>query len=331
MPPLGQNVEKNHVPTRDDGSMPAPALRVSDVTHRYGSLLALHHLTLEVPRGRWALLGPNGAGKTTLIRLALGLTRATTGEVSVLGLDPTHAPSEVRRRIGYMPESAALLPGLTGVQYVVLASRLNGIPPAEARRGAHTALDSVGLGEARYRLVESYSTGMRQRVKLAQALAHDPELLILDEPTNGLDPDGRDAMLGLINDLTQDGGHALLFASHILHEVRQVADHAAILAQGRTVHVGPLGGLEVNLGGYLLEPIDDPTPLLAALGAAGHAHRRVGDAILVEEAEGLPELLALADQAGVALRAARPHQRGVQDVVVGLMEGHEGRAEEGTA
>ncbi len=300
--------------------MRGPLLEASSLGHDYGHVTALQGLDLELEEGPWALLGPNGAGKTTLIRLLLGLAAPTRGSIQVLGQDPWDQGPEVRARIGYMPESPAVLPGLTGFRYVVLAARMSGLDRTRARQRAHTALDQVGLDEARYRSVEGYSTGMRQRVKLAQALVHEPGLLVLDEPTNGLDPDGREEMLGLIGDLA-GRGQSLIYASHILPEVRKVCDRAVVLSRGRVVHAGPLADLEVELGGLTIETLDPPGPLVEALQAAGHGVNRKGDLITVDGDVELPRVLALAEQAGVAIRAARPERKGVHDVVVELMEG----------
>lgn len=286
---------------------------------RYGAVEALQPLTLEVPEGSWALLGPNGAGKSTLIRTMLGLTRPTQGGLRVLGMDPGREATALRRRIGYMPESPALIPGMTGFQYVRLAARLNGLEATKARQAAHIALDEVGLGEARYRSVEGYSTGMRQRAKLAQAIVHDPELLILDEPTNGLDPEGREHMLELIRHLA-GRGHHLIISSHILPEVRRVTDQAVILRQGEVVHQGALDALKVDLGGFMLEPLDDPRTLISELEAMDWGVRREGDRIVVEGAPDLQTVLRLAARTGVALRAAGPHEREAHDVVVDFME-----------
>lgn len=299
----------------------SPALlAATSLGHDYGHVTALQGLDLELEEGPWALLGPNGAGKTTLIRLSLGLAQPTRGSIQVMGQDPWHHGPELRARIGYMPERPAILPGLTGFRYVVLAAQMSGLDRTSARQKAHTALDHVGLDEARYRSVEGYSTGMRQRVKLAQAMVHEPGLLVLDEPTNGLDPDGREEMLSLIDDLA-DAGQSLIYASHILPEVRKVCDRAVVLSQGRVVHAGPLADLEVELGGLSIETLDPPGPLVEALEAAGHTVDREGDLLTVDGTTDLPQVLALAEQAGVAIRAARPERRGVHDVVVELMEG----------
>jgi ABC-2 type transport system ATP-binding protein len=158
------------------------------VTKRYGNIVALNDLTVSVPTGAIGLLGPNGAGKTTLIRILLGLIRVQAGEGTVLGLDTRRQRMEIRQQVGFVPEDECLFPGVVGVEFVAYAGQLCGMGGRDAWQRAHEVLDYVGLGEARYRAVESYSTGMKQRLKLAAAIVHDPKLLILDEPTNGMDP-----------------------------------------------------------------------------------------------------------------------------------------------
>ncbi|MBW3582277.1 MAG: ABC transporter ATP-binding protein [Euryarchaeota archaeon] len=295
----------------------------SGLAVRYGKVRALLPTSFEIPKGTWALLGPNGAGKSTLIRAMLGLTQPSQGSVFVLGKNPAADPAGVRRRVGYMPESPALLPGLTGIQYVTLAAKLSGMNANAARRAAHVTVDDVGLGEARYRKVETYSTGMRNRVKLAQALVHDPELIILDEPTNGLDPDGRDAMLDLIRDLKGEG-RSLLMSSHILPEVRKVCDQAVILREGKVLHKGPLEDLAQDLGGVVLEPLDAPEALVRDLKGQGLDVETVGDRIIVHGTDAIGPILATAHRAGVAIRSAKPHSRAVHDVIVEYMEGEVG-------
>lgn len=297
-----------------------PALvSVSNLGVRYGAVQALAPVSLELPEGVWALLGPNGAGKSTLIRTLLGLTHPSSGRARVLGHDSHKDPGAVRSQVGYMPESPALLPGLSGVQYVTLAARLSGMDANEARRQAHVALDEVGIGESRYRGVEGYSMGMRQRVKMAQAIAHNPKLLILDEPTNGLDPAGREAMLDFINVLTKRGV-SLLFSSHILPEVRQVCSQAVILRAGKVLHQGPLEALQKDTGGLRVETLQAPDPLIKELTGLGYEVTPIPSGLIVEGTANLNEIMKHAANTGIALRSARPNQRAVQDLVVDLME-----------
>ena len=173
-----------------------PVVMFDHVTVTYGGQLALRDVTGVFAGGAAGLLGPNGAGKSTLLKSLLGFVRPTAGSMRVLGLDVATKPLEIRARLGYMPESDAHIPGMTAVTFVSYCAQLAGLPPSDAIQRAHEVLYYVGLGEARYRVIDTYSTGMRQRIKLAQALVHDPDLLFLDEPTNGMDPKGRDEMIG---------------------------------------------------------------------------------------------------------------------------------------
>jgi ABC-2 type transport system ATP-binding protein len=203
------------------------------ITKSFKKFQALHDITTTVPRGVTGLLGPNGAGKSTLIKILLGLLRASSGQGAVLGLDVWQSSKQIRQSVGYMPEDDCYLPTLTGVECVQFAARLNCLPPLEALRRAHEILDFCGAGQERYRTVETYSTGMRQKLKFAQALVHDPPLLILDEPTSGLDPDEREAMLNRIRVLAKSHGKSIIFCTHILPDVQHVSDFVVILAAGR--------------------------------------------------------------------------------------------------
>jgi len=205
---------------------------VRGLAKSYGSVRALRGLNVRFPEGAVGLLGPNGAGKSTLLKVLLGLLTPDAGEATVLGLDVLSSPLAVRRAVGYMPEVDAYLPGLSGAESVLFAGVLCGLPRREAQRRAHEILYYVGLGEARYRKVEQYSTGMRQRLRLAQALVHDPELVFLDEPTNGLDPKGREEVLSLIRDLAQIHRKSVVLCSHLLPDVESVCSHVIVLRDG---------------------------------------------------------------------------------------------------
>jgi ABC-2 type transport system ATP-binding protein len=218
------------------------------VSRSFGSFVALNDVTLTVPAARVGLLGPNGAGKSTFLKIVLGLLAPSAGSGSVLGqpLATGHggeAGRLLRRRIGFMPEAEALVPGLTGVEYVALAGELCGMPRRDAERRAHEMLSFLRLEEARYRPVEQYSAGMKQRVKLAQAIVHDPELILLDEPTSGLDPAGRDAMLRLIRELAVEHGKRIVLSTHLLADVQAVCDRVVIMAGGRVCLEGPVDEL----------------------------------------------------------------------------------------
>lgn len=215
-------------------------LELNSVSRRFGSRWALRDVTLRLGPGRIGLLGPNGAGKSTLLKIIMGLLEPTSGTGHVLG-QPLHEDGTWRRqRIGYMPEADALVPGLGGAEYVALAGELAGLPRRQALRRAHEVLSYLELEEARYRRLEEYSTGMKQRIKLAQALVHDPPLLLLDEPTSGLDPAGREAMLQLLRVLGQEHHKSLIVSTHLLGDVEQVCDQVVILNEGRLLFQGNL-------------------------------------------------------------------------------------------
>jgi ABC-2 type transport system ATP-binding protein len=228
--------------------MTTALIHLESVTRTFGAFTALHDVTLSLPPGRIGLLGPNGAGKSTLLKILMGLIPPTAGSGRVfdqeLGGDrDSQGNWRLRRLIGFMPEADALVPGLTGVEYVSLAGELYGMPRREAQRRAHEVLSYLELEEARYRRVEEYSTGMKQRAKLAQALVHDPPVLLLDEPTSGLDPAGRDAMLRLVRTLGTDHGKSVLLSTHLLADVEAVCERVVILAGGRVRGQGTVSEL----------------------------------------------------------------------------------------
>lgn len=258
-------------------------LRVRALSRRYEGVTALDDVSMSIPEGRTALLGPNGAGKSTLIKCVLGLVRPTSGEIEVLGVDPRRDPLGVRARVGYMPEDDAHLPDLTAVELCAYGAELAGLPPREALDRAHAALFYVGIDDKRYLPVQGYSTGLRQRAKLAAALVHDPDLLFLDEPTNGLDPASREEMLSLIGDLHARRGCSVVLSTHLLSDVERVCDHVVVLGGGKVLADAPLGEVLGRGDGRFMvrvkpvaERLDAFEAALRALGcdveASGGAH-----------------------------------------------------------
>ncbi|MSR46182.1 MAG: ABC transporter ATP-binding protein [Planctomycetes bacterium] len=239
--------ESNQAPRTD--APPTALFELEGLVVRYGRNTVIPGLTVRVEPGAVGLLGPNGAGKSSLIKTILGLIKPGGGSVKVLGLDIPCDALEVRRRVGYMPESAVVFPGMTGIENVAYAGAIAGMPRGEARRRAHEVLEYVGCGEERYRSIDEYSQGMRQRIKLASALVHDPELLLLDEPTNGLDPGGRTEILELVRDLGHQKGMSILLSSHLLDDVESVCDHVLLLARGELKADGSIKELEARVAG----------------------------------------------------------------------------------
>ncbi|AWW42552.1 MULTISPECIES: ABC transporter ATP-binding protein [Streptomyces] len=208
-------------------------IATESLSKRFPRVTALDRLSVDVGPGVTGLVGANGAGKSTLIKILLGLSPATEGRAEVLGLDVATKGAAIRERVGYMPEHDCLPPDVSATEFVVHMARMSGLPPTAARERTADTLRHVGLYEERYRPIGGYSTGMKQRVKLAQALVHDPQLVFLDEPTNGLDPVGRDEMLGLIRRIHTDFGISVLVTSHLLGELERTCDHVVVVDGGK--------------------------------------------------------------------------------------------------
>jgi ABC-2 type transport system ATP-binding protein len=250
--------------------MPDSVVTLDNVTVSYGKNAALRDVSATFDSGAVGLLGPNGAGKSTMLKALLGFLKPDRGRMQVLGLDVAQKPLEIRARLGYMPETDAHIPGMNAVTFVAYCGQLAGLPFSDAMQRAHEVLYYVGLGEARYRNLETYSTGMKQRIKLAQALVHDPDLLFLDEPTNGMDPKGRDEMLELIRDLGHNKRVNLILSSHLLPDVEFTCDRVVVMDKGTVVAQGPIGELK-GPGGRVFEvrvkgPLDG---FIAALKESG--------------------------------------------------------------
>ncbi|MGN6107873.1 MAG: ABC transporter ATP-binding protein [Kofleriaceae bacterium] len=248
-----------------------PLIELSQLTKRYGAITALADVDAVVDGQIIGLLGPNGAGKSTLLKCLLGLI-PYQGTARVLGLHAATHGTEIRDRVGYMPEQEAFLAGMSAVELCTYAGELSGLPRTEAMQRAHAALYYAGLEEKRYQPIEGYSTGMKQRVKLAQALVHDPEILFLDEPTNGLDPRTRDEMLELIVDLPARRNCAIVLSTHLLPDVERVCDHAVIMNHGRVRFVGTIDELRGARGRdseLAIEVKAEADRLAASLATAG--------------------------------------------------------------
>jgi ABC-2 type transport system ATP-binding protein len=250
------------------------------LTKRYGSrVTALDALDVEVPEGVTGLVGANGAGKSTLIKILLGLLPATSGSARVLDLDVASQGQRIRELVGYMPEHDCLPPDVTATELVVHLARMSGLPTNAARERAADTLRHVGLFEERYRPVGGYSTGMKQRVKLAQALVHDPQLVLLDEPTNGLDPAGRDEMLGLIRRIGSVFGISVVVTSHLMGELERVCDHVVVIDGGRLMRSAATSTMTALTQDVVVEVTEGGAGVEARLAAAGVAVRRQGEVL----------------------------------------------------
>ena len=257
------------------------------LTKRYGPVTALDDLTLDVRPGVVGLVGANGAGKSTLIKILLGLLPMTSGSARVLDLDVRTDGGAIRQRVGYMPEHDCLPPDVSATELVVHLARMSGLPRSAARERTADTLRHVGLYEERYRPIGSYSTGMRQRVKLAQALVHDPDLVLLDEPTNGLDPAGREDMLDLVRRIGADFDISVLVTSHLLTELERVCDHVVAVDGGRLLGSTSTADATAASGVLAVEVDEGADALLTALTAAGVRAARTPrgvDVVLGDEA-----------------------------------------------
>jgi ABC-2 type transport system ATP-binding protein len=294
-------------------------------------------LDVSIPSGVTGLVGANGAGKTTLISLVLGLLAPTSGSINVLGLDPAHKGPELRAQIGYGPERNVFPDDLRAYDFVRHLAEVKGLPRDEARSRASDSLYLVGLGEERFRALGTMSTGQRQRVKLAQAIAADPRLIVLDEPTDGLDPVQRDEMLNIIVQVNRDFGIDVMLSSHVLEEVERVCDHVVALSEGKLVAQGSMTELSGASGGIELELVEIPDrprsvdDVAARLVAAGAGVRRNGNSLSVVGMAD-DELFDLAArsvaEAGARIRRLGQHRRSLDDIFAADGPGGDGAGED---
>jgi ABC-2 type transport system ATP-binding protein len=297
--------------------------QLESLTKTYGAVTALNNLSVTIPAGAVGLLGPNGSGKTTLIRALLGLINIDSGAGQILGKDIRSSQLDIRREVGFAPEDECLFPRVVGVEFAAYAGELVGMGRKDALQRAHEVLDYVGLGEARYRKVESYSTGMKQRLKLASAVVHDPKLLILDEPTNGMDPAGREEVLELAKDLAHNKGMSLLFSSHLLPDVEAVCDHVVVLGAGRLLAEGRIRDLkQVHQRCFEVRLKADSDLFARRLEALGCATQRHDDRLLVQlpVSESLQLLWRTAAEEGQQIRYLRPQRSTLEEVFLKAVE-----------
>jgi ABC-2 type transport system ATP-binding protein len=300
-------------------------IRVAGLTKTYAGFTALDDLGFSVPEGVIGLLGPNGAGKSTLIKGLLGLVRLDRGEAKVLDLDARTQSRQIRERAGYMPEDDCYIPGMAGVQTVAYAGELAGLPPRTALRRAHEVLDYVSLADERYREIQTYSTGMKQRIRLAQALIHAPKLVFLDEPTSGLDPQGRDRMLQLIRNLHRRKGVSVVISTHILQDVEACCDRVVILARGKCLVCDELKSLRQSVDtGAVVRFAGGAAPFRASLEARGFAVQELG----AEEwklsggpEDSSPLVFQAALESGAAVRQLAPSRTSLEEIFLQAVRG----------
>jgi len=307
---------------------PSPAIALDGLSVALGGRPILTDLRASLKGRAIGLLGPNGAGKTTLLRTMLGFYQPFTGDVNVLGLSLRREAKELRAHVGYMPENDAFVAGMTAIHFVRLMAELSGLPPEPALERAHEALFYVGLGEARYRKVGTFSTGMKQMVKLAQALVHGPTLLMLDEPTNGLDPPARKRMLDLVRDIRDRGQTHLLVSSHLLRDVETVCDEVIILKEGRIAASCDLEAERQANRSFVAIELQTPEPAFA------DALSDLGCELAVQDTTRLKlvmpgdctvrDLYTAADRLGVGIRHHDIKRDSLQDIFLRAMEVHRG-------
>lgn len=300
-----------------------PAIELDDLSVRLGGRQILHGLTASLHGRAIGLLGPNGAGKSTLIQTLLGFHRPVSGTARLLGEDIRHAGPQLRDRIGYMPENEAFIPGMSAVRFVRFMGELSGLPRAVAIERAHAMLYYVGLGEARYREVQTFSLGMKQTAKLAQALVHSPQLIFLDEPTNGLDPRARGRMLDLIAEIRDSGAARVLLSSHLLRDVEQCCDEVLILRDGRIAAVCDLAAERRDDRSFLdLDAVGAVDAFAAALGQWGIDIGRQGNRLklVVPDRVAVRDLYALAAEHGARIQRLSYRHDSLEDIFLRAMD-----------
>ncbi len=293
-------------------------IALKDLSISFGAAKILNHLSLEITGGAVGLLGPNGAGKSTLIKTLLGFLTPDTGRASVLGMDVRTRALDIRQQVGYMPENECHIPGMNAVGFVAYAGELCGMPASDAMQRAHEVLYYVGLDEERYRMVETYSAGMKQRIKLAQALVHDPKLLFLDEPTNGMDASGRQEMLDLIKDISTHKDIHIILSSHLLPDVEYVCQEVVALHHGNIVVRGNIEGLKhPNQQVFELKIKGDREAYLAALeryDCRWQPAAESGLRVTVPEQMGGNLFFKLALETGIQIRHLKLVKQSLEDI-----------------
>ena len=297
-------------------------IQTKALTKSYGPHMALEDLNLSVPRGATGLLGQNGAGKSTFLKTILGLIQATSGEGTVLGYDIKTQGVEIRQRIGYMPEYDALNPGMDAIHQVRYSGELLGMNPVVAMSRAHEALQFVGIGEQRYRDIGSFSTGMKQATKLACAIIHDPELVIADEPSNGLDVKTREFMISTLNTMVNDGQRSVLMASHLMDDVERVCENIVLLHKGRLAAQGKIQDLKAIDREIEIHVWGGATPLEQRMKDSGLKVRREGRVMRIAHTQEDTTRLILqaASEVGAQIRQMHEYEASLEDLFLAIMD-----------
>jgi len=306
---------------REDGV--TPVITARNLRKMYGPHLALDEVNLDIPPGAVGILGPNGAGKSTLFKCLLGLITTTSGDGTVLGYDIRTEGDKIRSRIGYMPEYDALDPGLSAIDQVRYAGELLGMNPAHATRRAHEVLQYVGLKDQRYRKIETYSTGMKQAAKLACALVHDPDVLICDEPTNGLDQRAREFMLQTLRRTVSEGNRTVLMSSHVMDDVQEVCDRIVMIHKGRIVVQRRIEDLARQIEREIeISVWGGASRMQQELESRGFEVRRLGRVLRVDRADDSTtrEILEAAVAADVQVRQMQEYEPDLEDIFLLIME-----------
>jgi ABC-2 type transport system ATP-binding protein len=299
------------------------SIEVKDLSFRYGPIVALDGVTMRLGEGAVGLLGPNGAGKSTLLRILLGFLVPERGEGRVLDYDIRSGQAMIRRSVGYMPESDCFIAGMDAVTFTSYFGELSGMPRQEAMKRAHEVLFYVGLGEARYRLLDTYSAGMKQRLKLAQALVHDPRILFLDEPTSNLDPTGRAEVLELIRDISSNKAIQVLLSSHILDDIESICTSVVILNKGKLAAEGRMEDLRaIRFSLYELRIKGDEEGFRRELEARGCRVDETEDRLIkvyMPEGADRMDLFRTAARTGVQLRSFVKSRTSLEDLFAGVV------------
>jgi ABC-2 type transport system ATP-binding protein len=299
------------------------SIEVGDLTFAYGAEPVLKNVTFRLEQRSVGLLGPNGSGKTTLLRALLGHLKVPAGAVKTMGWDMARDAYAARRHVGWMPERGGILPGMSGVAMVAYLGELGGMPRTDALQRSHEVLNYVGLADERYRAADTYSQGMRQRLKLAQALVHDPAWLFLDEPTAGLDPRGRLSMLDLVKDLAKDKGFGVILSTHLLADVKAVCEEIVVLRQGELLKHGRVNvDAETRTAQFVMEGFGDADVFAAALAERGIRAVKEDRQLMADiDIETGPRLvLEAAEAADYALRRMQRHTETLEDLFFQLVD-----------